>query len=70
MIRYGKNDVSEGIGTDEIGAWKECMLYYYWHFKDVGIKFESHVCNKCQGVLMTPYELKKHCNIKYKRSWF
>ena len=27
-------------------------------FKDVGFKFEPHVCNKCHDVLMTTYELK------------
>ena len=27
-------------------------------FKDVGFKFEPHVCNKCHDVLMTAYELK------------
>ena len=26
--------------------------------KDVGFKFEPHVCNKCHDVLMTAYELK------------
>ena len=39
-------------------ASKECMLCYYWYFKDVGFKFESHVCNKCHDILTTAYELK------------
>ena len=34
------------------------MLCHYWCFKDVGYKFELHVCNKCNDVLMTAYELK------------
>ena len=34
------------------------MLCHYWHFKDVGFKFEPHVCNKCHDGLMTVYELK------------
>ena len=34
------------------------MLCHYWYFKDVGFKFEPHVCNKCHDVLMTAYELK------------
>ena len=32
------------------------MLCHYWYFKDVGFKFEPHVCNKCHDVLLT--ELK------------
>ena len=34
------------------------MLCHYWYFKDVGFKFEPHVCKKCHDVLMTAYELK------------
>ena len=34
------------------------MLCHYWYFKDVGIKFELHVCNTCHDVLMTAYELR------------
>ena len=34
------------------------MLCHYWYFKDVGFKFEPHVCNKYHNVLMTAYELK------------
>ena len=37
---------------------KECMLCHYWCFKDGGFKSELHVCNKCNNVLMTAYELK------------
>ena len=43
------------------------MLCHYWYFKDVGFKFEPHVCNKCHDVLMAVYELKKIAilNIKW-----
>ena len=58
MLQYKKFDVSEGIDTDKISSLKECMLCHYWYFKDVGFKFEPHVCNKCHNVLMTAYELK------------
>ena len=34
------------------------MLCHYQYFKDVGSKFEPHVCNKFHDVLMTAYELK------------
>ena len=37
------------------------------YFEDIGYKFEPNVWNKFRDVLMTAYELKKHCNIKYKR---
>ena len=34
------------------------MLCHYSYFKDVGFKFEPHVCNKCHDGLMTAHELK------------
>ena len=58
MLQYIKIDVSEGIDTNKTSASKECMLCHYWYFKDVGFKFELHVCNKCHDVLVTAYELK------------
>ena len=39
---------------------KVYMLCHYWYFKDVGFKFEPHVCNKCHDVWMTAYELKRN----------
>ena len=31
---------------------------HYWFFKDVGFKFEEHVCNKCHDLLTMAYSLK------------
>ena len=59
MLQYEKIDVSEEIDTNKTSASKECMLCHYWYFKDVGFKFEPHVCDKCHYFLMTAYALKK-----------
>ena len=58
MLHYKKVSFSEGIDTNKTSASKECKLCHYWYFKDVGFRFEQHVCNKCHDVLMTAYELK------------
>ena len=58
MLQFEKIDVSEGIDTNKTSASKECVLCHYWYFKDVGFKYELHVCNKYHDVLMTAYELK------------
>ena len=58
MLQYERIDVSEGIDVNKICASKEYMFCHYWYFKDVGFKFEPHVCNKCHDVLMTAYQLK------------
>ena len=66
MLQYAKIDVSEGIDTNQTSASKECMLCHYWYFKDVGFKFEPHVCNKCYNALMTDYELENTAMLNVK----
>ena len=58
MLRYHKTDVSEGIDVNKTSASKGCKLCHYWFFKDIGFKFEEHVCNKCHDLLTTAYSLK------------
>ena len=58
MLQYERIDVSEGIDVNETSLSKECELCHHWYFKDVGFRFEEHVCNKCHDLLMTAYELK------------
>ena len=58
MLQYQKIDVSEGIDVNKTSASKECELCHYWFFKDIGFKFEEHVCNKCHDLLTTTYYLK------------
>ena len=58
MLQYEKIDVSEGIDPNKTTAPKEWMLCYDCYFKDVGFRFEPHVCNKCHDTLITAYELK------------
>ena len=58
MLQNKKMDVLEAINVNKTNTSKECLLCHYWYFKDVGFKFEQHVCNKCHDILMTVYELK------------
>ena len=58
MLRYKKIDVSEGIDVNKTSASKECELCHYWFFKDVGFKFEEHVCNGCHDLLTIAHSLK------------
>ena len=57
MIKYEKNDISEGIDLNKTGASKEYMAWHYWHFKDIGYKFQPQVCNKCHDISMMVYDL-------------
>ena len=53
MLQYGKIYVSQGIDTNKTSASKECTPSHYWHFKDIGFKFQAHVCHKCHDILLT-----------------
>ena len=67
MLQYEKMDVSEGIDINERSTSKNVCFVIIGTLKKLDLNL-SHVCNKCQDVLMTAYELKKHCNIKCKKS--
>ena len=58
MMQYNKTNVSEVIDVNKTSASKECVLYHYWFFKDIGFKFEEHVCNKCHDLLTIAHSLK------------
>ena len=58
MLRYQKIDISEGIDLNKTNASKKCEVCHYWFFKDIGFKFEEHVCNKCHDLLTIAYSLK------------
>ena len=38
--------------------------------KDVGFKFEPHVCNKCHDVLITAYALKNNVMLSVRGVYF
>ena len=44
MPKYEKIDTSEGTDVNKT------MVCSHWFFKDVGFKFEEHVCNTCHDL--------------------
>ena len=58
MLQYNRVDVAEGTDINKTSGSKECILYHYWYFQDVGYKFQPYVCNGCHTVSMMAYELK------------
>ena len=70
MLRYQKINISEGIDINKTNASKECELWYYWFFKDIGFKFEELVCNKCHDLLTIAYSLKDIAILNAKRAMF
>ena len=66
MLQYKKHVVSEGIDSNKTSLSKKFILCQYWYFKDVGFKFESHLCNKCHDILMTVCDLKNIATLNVK----
>ena len=58
MLQYDRIDVSEGIEINKTNKSKECMLFHYWYFKDLGYKFQPYLYNGCHAVSTMTYELK------------
>ena len=70
MLQYEKNDASEGVDVNKTSASKECELCHYWFFKDIGFKFEEHVCNRCHDLLTMAYSLKNIAILNAKGATF
>ena len=70
MLQYFKIDISEGIDVNTISASKECELCHYSLFKDIGFKFEEHVCNRCHDLLTMAYSLKNIAILSAKGATF
>ena len=60
----------KGIDINKTNASKECELYHYWFFKDIGFKFEEHVCDKCHDLLTIAYSLKDIVILNTKEATF
>ena len=70
MLQYENIDASEGIDINKTSFSKECMLCHYKFFKDVGFKFEEHVCNGCHDFLTMAYSLENMATLSAKGATF
>ena len=70
MLRYQKIDGSDRIDVNKTSESKECGPCHYWFFKDVGFKFEEHVCNGCHDLLTMAHSLKNIAILNAKGATF
>ena len=61
---FRRNDVNK------TSASKKCELCHYRFFKDVGFKFEEHVCNRSHDLLTMAYSLKNRAILSAKGATF
>ena len=51
MLEYDRINISEGIDANKTSASKECDICHFWYFKDIGFKYEPHLCNGCHDLM-------------------
>ena len=70
MQQYQKIDACEEIDVNKTSVSKECELCHYWCFKDIGFKFEEHVCNRCHDLITMAHSLKNIAILSAKGATF
>ena len=58
MLQYDRMDILEGIDINNTNASKKCEICHCWCFKDIGFKYEPHLCNACHGLMQKLLVLK------------
>ena len=50
MLEYDRINISEEIDLNKTSSSKECDIFHYWYFKDIGFKYEPYLCNGCHDL--------------------
>ena len=66
MIQYERTDVSEGIHFDKTSKSLEPKICHYWHFRDIGFKYQPYVCNGCHDFNMIVQNLSDFVILRVK----
>ena len=66
MLQYERIDISEAIDFDKTNKSVECMICHYWYFKDIGFKYQPHVCNGCHDFSTIVQKLDDFAILKVK----
>ena len=51
MVEYDRMDISEEIDVNKTNLSKECDIFHYLYFKDIGFKYEPYLCNSCHDLM-------------------
>ena len=51
MIENDGIDISEGTYINKTNASKKRKICHYWYCKDIGFKYELHLCSGCHGLM-------------------
>ena len=45
MLKYDKNDISEGIDVNRTDESKECKFFHYWYFLNKNFSYGPYACD-------------------------
>ena len=51
MLEYDRTDISEEIDVNKTIESKECDIFHYWYFKNIGFRCEPYLCNDCHDLM-------------------
>ena len=68
MLEYDRIDISDRIDTNKTNASKEFDICHYWYFKDIGFKYEPHICNGCHDLMQKAISFNDVAIVYVKRS--
>ena len=51
MLEYDRIDISERIDANKTNLSKECDIFHYWYFRDIGFKYKKYLCNGCHDLM-------------------
>ena len=70
MLEYDRIDTSEGLDINKTNASKKYDNCHYWYYKDIGFKYEPHLCNGCHGLLQKAVSFDNITTVYVKGSAF
>ena len=51
MLEYERIDMSEGVDVNKAIDLRDYIICHYWYFFKISVRFQSKVCNGCNGLL-------------------
>ena len=58
MLEYVRIGISKGTHINKTNVSKECKICHYWYFKNIGFKYEPHLCNGYHGLMQKAISFK------------
>ena len=51
MLKYDRNDISEGIDVNKTIESKGCKFCHYWYFLNKNFKYGPYLCDACYNIV-------------------